>query len=99
MASTLDSFCIYHVTAPGQEPGAKDLPDGFVYPNLDELSEQVPLNIFFLCGFSVIILLELLLFLMRPMYTNIQLGRVRTSLLWDSTLCGIWRWYGSQCSS
>ena len=41
MASVLDSFCIYHVTAPGQEPGAKDLPDGFVYPNMDELSEQV----------------------------------------------------------
>ena len=41
MASVLDSFCIYHVTAPGQESGAKDLPDGFVYPNMDELSEQV----------------------------------------------------------
>ena len=41
MASVLDSFCIYHVTAPGQEPGAKDLPDGFSYPTMDELSEQV----------------------------------------------------------
>lgn len=41
MASVLDSFCIYHVTAPGQEPGAKDLPDAFSYPTMDELSEQV----------------------------------------------------------
>ena len=41
MASVIDSFCIYHVTAPGQEPGAKDLPDGFPYPTMDELSEQV----------------------------------------------------------
>ena len=41
MASVLDSFCIYHVTAPGQESGAKNLPDDFVYPNMDELSEQV----------------------------------------------------------
>ena len=48
MATILDSFCIYHVTAPGQEPGAKDLPDGFVYPNMDELSEQV---IFFVAFF------------------------------------------------
>ena len=48
MASILDSFCLYHVTAPGQEPGAKDLPDGFVYPNMDELSEQV---IFIVCAF------------------------------------------------
>ena len=47
MASILDSFCLYHVTAPGQEPGAKDLPDGFVYPNMDELSEQV---IFIVCA-------------------------------------------------
>eukprot|EP00096_Caligus_rogercresseyi_P014837 TRINITY_DN7318_c0_g1_i1.p1 TRINITY_DN7318_c0_g1~~TRINITY_DN7318_c0_g1_i1.p1 ORF type:complete len:464 (-),score=95.73 TRINITY_DN7318_c0_g1_i1:645-2036(-) len=39
--SILDTFCIYHVTAPGQELNAQDLPDDYVYPNLDELSEQV----------------------------------------------------------
>ena len=41
MASVRDTFCIYHVIAPGQEPGAEDLPEGFVYPTMDELSEQV----------------------------------------------------------
>ena len=59
MASVLDSFCIYHVTAPGQEPGAKDLPDGFVYPNMDELSEQVCFLwiLYAIVGISVLILL------------------------------------------
>ena len=56
MASVLDSFCIYHVTAPGQEPGAKDLPDGFVYPNMDELSEQVcfPWTMYVIVGTNVL---------------------------------------------
>ncbi|XP_071749869.1 protein NDRG3 isoform X3 [Lepeophtheirus salmonis] len=39
--SILDTFCIYHLTAPGQELNAQDLPDDYTYPNLDELSEQV----------------------------------------------------------
>ena len=41
MGSVCDTFCIYHVIAPGQEPGAEDLPEGFCYPTMDELSEQV----------------------------------------------------------
>lgn len=41
MVSVMETFCIYHVTAPGQEPGAEDLPDGYTYPNMDELSDQV----------------------------------------------------------
>ena len=41
MGSVRDTFCIYHVTAPGQEAGAEDLPEGFAYPTMDELSEQV----------------------------------------------------------
>ena len=41
MSSVRDTFCIYHVTAPGQEPGAEDLPEGQAYPTMDELSEQV----------------------------------------------------------
>ena len=41
MGSVRDTFCIYHVIAPGQEPGAEDLPEGFAYPTMDELSEQV----------------------------------------------------------
>lgn len=41
MASVKESFCIYHITAPGQETGAEDLPEGYTYPTMDELSEQV----------------------------------------------------------
>ena len=40
MASVKESFCIYHITAPGQETGAEDLPEGYTYPTMDELSEQ-----------------------------------------------------------
>jgi hypothetical protein len=41
MGTVKDTFCIYHVTAPGQEAGADDLPEGFAYPTMDELSDQV----------------------------------------------------------
>lgn len=41
MLAVLDSFCVYHITAPGQESGAPDLPDDYTFPSLDELSEQV----------------------------------------------------------
>ncbi|XP_065561521.1 protein NDRG3-like isoform X5 [Artemia franciscana] len=37
----MSNFCIYHVNAPGQEEGAETLPEGFVYPTMDELSEQL----------------------------------------------------------
>ena len=41
MAAVTETFCIYHVTAPGMEPGADELPDDFTYPTMDQLSEQV----------------------------------------------------------
>lgn len=41
MASVRETFCVYHITAPGQESGAEDLPEGYTYPTMDELSEQV----------------------------------------------------------
>ena len=41
MASVRETFCVYHITAPGQEKGAEDLPEGYTYPTMDELSEQV----------------------------------------------------------
>ena len=41
MLNVLETFCIYHITAPGQESGAKDLPEGYVYPTMDELADQV----------------------------------------------------------
>lgn len=40
MSSVLDSFCLFHIHAPGQEPRAQDLPDDFNYPSMEELSEQ-----------------------------------------------------------
>ena len=51
MGSVCDTFCIYHVIAPGQEPGAEDLPEGFCYPTMDELSEQVHYFSNFSCMF------------------------------------------------
>ncbi|XP_037085113.1 protein NDRG3-like [Pollicipes pollicipes] len=36
-----ESFSFVHINAPGQEPGAPTLPEGFVYPSCDELAEQV----------------------------------------------------------
>ena len=51
MGSVCDTFCIYHVIAPGQEPGAEDLPEGFCYPTMDELSEQVSYFSKFSCMF------------------------------------------------
>ena len=41
MAGVAETFCVYHVTAPGMEPGADELPDDFTYPTMDQLSEQV----------------------------------------------------------
>ncbi|XP_043213998.1 protein NDRG3-like isoform X3 [Amphibalanus amphitrite] len=36
-----ESFSFVHINAPGQEPGAKTLPEGYVYPSCEELAEQV----------------------------------------------------------
>ncbi|KAK7873970.1 hypothetical protein R5R35_012972 [Gryllus longicercus] len=41
MRALLENFCVYHVTAPGQEEGAPTLPEDFVYPTMDELSDQL----------------------------------------------------------
>jgi len=41
MRCLLDSFCVYHVNAPGQEEGAAPLPDEYVYPTMDELASQL----------------------------------------------------------
>ena len=41
MAEVVQNFCILHVNAPGQEEGAPVLPEDFLYPNIDELAEQV----------------------------------------------------------
>ena len=41
MRSILTKFCIYHITAPGQQPGATDIPAQSSYPNMDQLSEVV----------------------------------------------------------
>lgn len=41
MRALANNFCLYHVNAPGQEEGAASLPEGFVYPTMEELSEQL----------------------------------------------------------
>ncbi|KAF7494578.1 Protein NDRG3 [Sarcoptes scabiei] len=37
----LRNFQIYHINAPGQEVNAEDLPIGYQYPSMDQLSEQL----------------------------------------------------------
>jgi len=37
----LESFCLYHINAPGQEEGAINLPEGYEYPTMDQLSEAI----------------------------------------------------------
>ncbi|XP_042239247.1 protein NDRG3-like isoform X3 [Homarus americanus] len=41
MRNILSNFCIVHVNAPGQEDGAPTLPEGYVYPTMEELSETI----------------------------------------------------------
>ncbi|XP_054153575.1 protein NDRG3-like [Oppia nitens] len=37
----LQSFCVYHLNAPGMEESAPPLPDNYVYPTLDQMAQQV----------------------------------------------------------
>nr|CAD7405607.1 unnamed protein product [Timema cristinae] len=41
MRALLENFCVYHVNAPGQEEGATTLPEDYIYPSMEELSEQI----------------------------------------------------------
>ncbi|XP_037804374.1 protein NDRG3-like isoform X2 [Penaeus monodon] len=41
MRNIVNNFCIVHVNAPGQEEGAPTLPEGYVYPTMEELSETI----------------------------------------------------------
>jgi len=41
MRTLVQNFCVYHVNAPGQQEGATTLPEGFVYPTMEELGEQI----------------------------------------------------------
>lgn len=41
MGLVLSHFTIYHVNAPGQEPGAAPMMDDLMYPSIEELSESV----------------------------------------------------------
>ena len=40
-ADIVKNFCIVHVNAPGQEEGARVIPEDFEYPDMDQLAEQV----------------------------------------------------------
>jgi hypothetical protein len=37
----LQSFCVFHINAPGMEENAPQLPDNFTFPTLDQLAEQI----------------------------------------------------------
>lgn len=37
----IQSFCIYHINAPGQEEDAITLPTGYIYPTMDQLAEML----------------------------------------------------------
>lgn len=41
MQPILKHFCVYHINAIGQEQGAPQLPDGFQYPTMDQLSDII----------------------------------------------------------
>ena len=41
MSEVLESFCFYHVHAPGQDAGAQELPKDHKFPSMEALSEQV----------------------------------------------------------
>jgi len=41
MSSVLSHFSIFHIVAPGQEPGAALLPPDLPYPSMEQLSEMV----------------------------------------------------------
>ncbi|CAB4005496.1 Hypothetical predicted protein [Paramuricea clavata] len=36
-----DRFIVYHILAPGQEPGAEKFSDGYQYPSMDNLADSV----------------------------------------------------------
>ncbi|XP_023233367.1 protein NDRG3-like isoform X1 [Centruroides sculpturatus] len=37
----MQSFCVYHVNAPGQEEDAPPLPDGYTFPDMEQLAEML----------------------------------------------------------
>ncbi|XP_063851879.1 protein NDRG3-like isoform X4 [Scylla paramamosain] len=41
MRNVVNNFCIVHVNAPGQEEGAPTLPEGYVYPTMEELADTI----------------------------------------------------------
>jgi len=41
MAEIVQSFCIFHINAPGQEEGAQILSEDFAYPSMNDLADQV----------------------------------------------------------
>lgn len=41
MKLLLESFTVLHVNPPGQDEGAPTLPEGFIYPTMDQLADQI----------------------------------------------------------
>ncbi|KAL5286515.1 NDRG3 family protein [Megaselia abdita] len=41
MRALLEHFCVYHITAPGQEENAPNLPEDYEFPSMDDLANQI----------------------------------------------------------
>ncbi|XP_023949790.2 protein NDRG3 isoform X2 [Bicyclus anynana] len=41
MQALMENFCVFHITAPGQEEGAATLPPDYFYPTMEELAKQI----------------------------------------------------------
>ena len=41
MSRVLAQFCVYHINAPGQEPGADSMGEDQVFPDMEQLSQSV----------------------------------------------------------
>ena len=54
MQLLVQSFSVLHVDPPGQEEGAGNLPEGFTYPSMDQLAQQLETVCKFLSVRSVI---------------------------------------------
>jgi len=41
MKEIISDFCVFHITAPGQEEGAQNFPEDYEYPTMEQMAEQI----------------------------------------------------------